>query len=164
MYNKDYQRAYYLEHHEEKIAASKAWRENNRERDRERARSWASRNPQKRAEITSRFYEKHDHVALVNAWRKANPEKFRRLARRSLVHRRARLANASGSWTNEQWFQRCAFYGWRCFYCKVQLSELTITVDHRIPLSRGGSNWPSNLVPACKSCNCKKGARLSHAK
>lgn len=28
--------------------------------------------------------------------------------------------------------------------------------EHQIPLSRGGSNWPSNLVPACDNCNKSK--------
>jgi hypothetical protein len=31
--------------------------------------------------------------------------------------------------------------------------------DHVKPLARGGSNWPANLRPACKSCNSRKGAR-----
>jgi 5-methylcytosine-specific restriction endonuclease McrA len=25
-----------------------------------------------------------------------------------------------------------------------------------IPLSKGGTGWPANLVPACKSCNLSK--------
>lgn len=31
------------------------------------------------------------------------------------------------------------------------------TVDHVMPLSRGGSNELNNLVLACRSCNCRKG-------
>jgi 5-methylcytosine-specific restriction endonuclease McrA len=41
--------------------------------------------------------------------------------------------------------------------CSGHESQLKATeVDHRIPLSRGGSAWPANLVPACKPCNCSK--------
>ncbi|WP_203620386.1 HNH endonuclease [Streptomyces sp. SID8499] len=34
------------------------------------------------------------------------------------------------------------------------------TVDHVIPLSRGGQHAEGNLVPACKSCNSSKGDKL----
>jgi 5-methylcytosine-specific restriction endonuclease McrA len=67
--------------------------------------------------------------------------------------RRARLKNASGLCTVEQWESRLAFYGWKCYYCG---SNTNITIDHRIPISRGGSNWPANLVPACLGCNSSK--------
>lgn len=34
------------------------------------------------------------------------------------------------------------------------------TVDHITPLVRGGREHPSNLAPACRSCNSSKGDRL----
>lgn len=40
-----------------------------------------------------------------------------------------------------------------CACCGKQLTERTMTVDHMIPLSRGGSNDISNLAPLCKPCN-----------
>lgn len=46
--------------------------------------------------------------------------------------------------------------GYACVYCGAT-GELTL--DHVIPQSRGGSDTPENLVLACKSCNCSKGAR-----
>src|SRR5262245_23421746 len=42
-----------------------------------------------------------------------------------------------------------------CFYCG---SKERITVDHVIPLSRGGSNFMHNKLPACYKCNHAKGA------
>lgn len=44
-----------------------------------------------------------------------------------------------------------------CFYCGVELDENTRTVDHVIPLSRGGLNKLDNCVLACKTCNEAKG-------
>lgn len=38
---------------------------------------------------------------------------------------------------------------------ELQIYELT--EDHRIPLSRGGTDWIANIVPCCLSCNCSKG-------
>lgn len=45
----------------------------------------------------------------------------------------------------------------RCIYCREHLAD---TVDHVIPLVRGGSNYEGNLVPACRSCNSSKQDRL----
>lgn len=42
-----------------------------------------------------------------------------------------------------------------CFYCAKILNSRA-EVDHKIPLSRGGSNWPSNLCLACQTCNRDK--------
>jgi 5-methylcytosine-specific restriction endonuclease McrA len=38
--------------------------------------------------------------------------------------------------------------------------EASWQVDHVIPLSRGGSNWPTNLVCACGQCNSRKCDKL----
>lgn len=43
-----------------------------------------------------------------------------------------------------------------CWYCGKPLTMKTLTIDHVEPVSMGGSNHPRNLVPSCKSCNCKK--------
>lgn len=43
----------------------------------------------------------------------------------------------------------------KCAYC----GERGDTKDHVVPKSRGGSDDPSNLVWACRSCNSRKGAR-----
>ena len=45
--------------------------------------------------------------------------------------------------------------GKRCAYC----DRLADTIDHAVPLVRGGTNYEGNLVAACKSCNSSKGGR-----
>lgn len=45
------------------------------------------------------------------------------------------------------------------FVCAYCLEGQSNHVDHIIPRSKGGSDDPSNLVTACKSCNSAKGAR-----
>lgn len=44
-----------------------------------------------------------------------------------------------------------------CHYCARD--DAPLTVDHVIPVSRGGSDDISNLVAACRSCNSKKNRR-----
>jgi 5-methylcytosine-specific restriction endonuclease McrA len=43
----------------------------------------------------------------------------------------------------------------RCFYCECDVSTKS-TVDHLIPLVRGGSDGPENIVIACPNCNFRK--------
>lgn len=43
-----------------------------------------------------------------------------------------------------------------CYYCGGTFKPSELTMDHKIPLSRGGSSEKINIVPACKECNNKK--------
>lgn len=48
----------------------------------------------------------------------------------------------------------------QCQYCGDLLNKKEITIDHIIPLSRGGKNTWENCVVSCVSCNTKKGDNL----
>jgi 5-methylcytosine-specific restriction endonuclease McrA len=43
-----------------------------------------------------------------------------------------------------------------CFYCGAKLRPANRTLDHKLPLSRGGTNTIDNVVPACRPCNQRK--------
>lgn len=45
-----------------------------------------------------------------------------------------------------------------CFYCGKEITPFTVDkqIDHKIPISRGGTNNINNLVICCKSCNSGK--------
>ena len=43
-----------------------------------------------------------------------------------------------------------------CYYCNQNVGRSELTMDHIVPLSRGGKSKKGNLVPACKECNNKK--------
>ena len=49
--------------------------------------------------------------------------------------------------------------GYTCQYCKKELTSHNGTVDHLVPLSRGGQTQWENVVAACKPCNHKKANR-----
>lgn len=43
-----------------------------------------------------------------------------------------------------------------CHYCQDVFLVTELTMDHIVPLARGGSSTKSNVVPACKKCNQDK--------
>ena len=43
-----------------------------------------------------------------------------------------------------------------CHYCERKFKPKDLTMDHLVPLARGGLSTKNNLVPACKECNAKK--------
>jgi 5-methylcytosine-specific restriction protein A len=47
-----------------------------------------------------------------------------------------------------------------CHYCEQKFPMDELTMDHLIPIGRGGHSDKANVVVACKACNTKKGARL----
>jgi 5-methylcytosine-specific restriction endonuclease McrA len=44
-----------------------------------------------------------------------------------------------------------------CLYCRAE--DAPLVLDHAVPVSRGGSNHPLNLIPACVTCNAEKGSK-----
>lgn len=119
-------------------ASNRRGRKKHRERDRLIQLKWRAANRAKCIEYTMR-------------WQAKNIDRVRSIVRR----RRARKLAAPGHHTLEQSTARWAYYGGRCYICH----NLAQAMDHVIPLARGGSDWASNLRPACKSCNSRKGAR-----
>ena len=43
-----------------------------------------------------------------------------------------------------------------CYYCRRMVGRENLTMDHVVPLIRGGKSAKGNLVAACKECNNKK--------
>jgi 5-methylcytosine-specific restriction enzyme A len=62
---------------------------------------------------------------------------------------KARLLRAT------QWWKRKRSSG-ICHYCGQTYSPKELTMDHVIPIARGGKSEKYNLVPCCKQCNTAK--------
>ena len=54
-----------------------------------------------------------------------------------------------------QWWKRKRSTG-ICYYCGQIFKPAELTMDHLVPVTRGGMSVQGNLVPACKECNNKK--------
>lgn len=75
--------------------------------------------------------------------------------------RRKRISSASGSYSADDIALLLRSQKSRCWWCGMELAD-TFHIDHRIPLSRGGSNAPENLCISCPKCNLSKGNKLPH--
>ena len=54
-----------------------------------------------------------------------------------------------------QWWKRkCAEE--TCYYCRRKALPGELTMDHIVPIVRGGKSTKNNIVPACKKCNNEK--------
>lgn len=176
-------RKWAAEHPEAIRRRGKRYRRNNRKRVRAYQRLWMNRwyrthllqarqrsrlrrkkNPEEWRARDRAYYRKKlrnnpEYLAKQRTrgrlWVKKNPLKQRQ---RVAVYR-ARKIGAKGSHTLEQWLSVVRRHFWKCFYCGRKLNRKTLTKDHRNPLSRGGTDYARNLVPACKACNSGKAGR-----
>lgn len=73
------------------------------------------------------------------------------LSDEEIKHERAKARELRQS----QWWKRRRAAG-VCHYCGKTFPPQELTMDHLVPLIRGGRSTKGNLVPACKDCNTKK--------
>lgn len=142
---------YRLKHREERAEYWHRWCEENRERRSDAGRKYREKNKEKRVEYERKHYRENRETYAER--RREHYENNREAYADNARRRRARRASAAGTHTPEQAKARFDYYGNKCVYCG---SGENLQIEHRIPLARGGSDWPANLAPACKSCNCSK--------
>lgn len=90
-------------------------------------------------------------IAKARRHQKKHPEAHRERKRASDRRRHGQKVAGPGVSVKQYRAIREA-YGGLCAYC----GEAADTMDHVIPLSRGGEHSPDNLVPACRDCNFRK--------
>lgn len=100
------------------------------------------------------------YVNWSRLWRKNNKTKTKIYKHR----RRVLETSAQGCYTEEDIEKKRKEQNGFCWWCGNPFDEtqnrLMETIDHVIPLARGGTNEPSNIVLAHKSCNSSKGTKM----
>lgn len=109
---------------------------------------WRSRNVDRSMYLEA---TREQRRIAAKAWRHANPARAR-----SLVHRR-RTRLKTGTVHDRDWRRLVHRHGGCCAYCGV---EAEMTMDHVVPVSRGGVNTIGNILPACLTCNSSKSNKL----
>jgi len=175
--NREYSRKIYRKHKDKVLARQREYYAENKETVRERHRNWYERNKdehnarvianrtkdaEKYTEYRRSHYRANKELALEQArqWRANNPE----LVRAYCQARRARLMDAYVEAVDPAVvFERD---GYTCQRCGQQLSPESQypsrnypTVDHIVPLTRGGEHSYANVQTMCMGCNSEKGNR-----
>jgi 5-methylcytosine-specific restriction endonuclease McrA len=130
---------------------------------------WRSRNKERMLETSKKYYEENKFDVLnrhkkyydknkdvLNEQKKEYYTKNKDYFYEKTKSRRAKKLNATGKYTKEDVLNLLIKQNYKCKYCGCDIKEY-YEVDHIIPLSKGGSNWPDNLCIACRYCNRSKG-------
>lgn len=138
---------------EERRKVEREYRKKNRARIKGYSKVYHQKNSVARAEYARRWKERRP--TYWSEWGRSNRWKAR-LCRQK---RRAYEKAAPGKFTMLDIADLLILQRGRCAYCCAELTE-TFQIDHIIPISKGGTNYPDNLACACRSCNRLKRDRL----
>lgn len=169
-----YGKQYTLDNKEDVNARQRKRRANHLEEYRERDRVYYRNNREKFSVYSKRYYlffreakleyqrryfqtHKEQVKEANNRYRIAHQAECNARGR----NRRARVRNAEGSHTKQDIQRQYNAQRGKCYYCHKKLGD-RYHVDHIVPIARGGSNGPDNLVVACPTCNCSKKDKLLH--
>ena len=120
------------------------WKSGKRDKDKVRraSRKYWSKNKEKARERSKQWY-RANRVEQNNRARK----------------RKGILRDAQGSHSSADVRSKYESQGGKCHWCSTKLNGV-FEVDHIFPLSKGGSNDPSNICCACQFCNRSKGSKM----
>jgi 5-methylcytosine-specific restriction endonuclease McrA len=136
---------------EQRRAYGRDWMRRNVDKARAAMQRWRERHPEAHRAENAAYYMRHAERVKkrIAEYHRANPSVVRA---KSQKHRALRLA-AEGAFTPEEWENLVREYRHRCAYC---FTASPVEPDHRVALSRGGSNRIENILPACRKCNARK--------
>lgn len=139
------------------------WQRENKERATVRKTAWAVANPDKVAASLERT--KPQRYAAIKLYQQQNPDQIREWGRNRQARRRARQLNLPYEvFTAEEIFERDS---WVCQLCDKPVDPLvrwpdsySASLDHRIPISKGGPHTRANVQLAHLGCNVSKRDRI----
>ncbi len=139
-------------------ASALAWNSRNRNRFNENQRKSYGKLRVKRQAKQRAYYAANAETckAKVREYEHRNPDKVLAWG----AKRRRLEKHAPGGEYNEKredYHQRLLLYGGMCAYCMKAPKK---DFDHAIPLSKGGTNFASNIYPTCWACNRGRGGKF----
>lgn len=160
---KERRKIYRNKNRERLLRKNRKFYQENREVLVQKKRVYRKNNPEKTRAACRSYYRNHraEDLERTRRWRKDNPQRVKLHSKTANHRRRARMRNAKGSFTTNDVIRLLKLQKGRCYWCDENCKK-EYEIDHVIPLARGGSNYASNIVIACKSCNRSKQDKLPH--
>lgn len=149
----------FRERHPERVAAAvRRYDEQHREERNQKARDRRLNNPERVVEIRARHYRKHPerNRARVSKFKKAHKNRY--VAYRHNYF--AQLRQNGGTVLAAEWEYILEKFGRRCLKCGRSEPQIRITMDHIVPISKGGKHTKENIQPLCISCNSSKKQKI----
>lgn len=180
-------RAYRKEHADRLNQRKRELRAANPERRRAQERAAYAADPQRFRDTGKRHYARNREELLLRRrehpdyqkrsqaynlkWRTTHREQYRAIHRARAKkmpeyyaaktrNRRAKLKAAEGTHTAQDVRLQLDRQERRCWWCGDLLTRFH--ADHLIPLARGGTNGPENIVCSCPTCNLTRSSKLPH--
>jgi hypothetical protein len=144
-----------------------AWYAENKERATERFKQYYVVHKSEICAYQRRYREQNSDQVKAKKLEYYRTPRGHELTRRRNARYRTALNNASGVVTQEYKETVLTAFDWACPACHVLMQEFgrakdSLTWDHMIPLTRGGIDDNTNLLPMCRSCNSRKGTAALH--
>jgi 5-methylcytosine-specific restriction endonuclease McrA len=141
------------------LLTRKAYYQANAESEKQRHAEWVEANKERVSKLNARSRAKHldKRKEYERGWRQRNRARIlaKNRARKALIRAADREiygdAELHAMWTEQ---------GGACFYCHTPLFGV-YHVEHKTPLSRGGTDRLTNICLACPTCNLRKGSRTA---
>lgn len=92
--------------------------------------------------------------SCIGKWRRIAYEKDSTKFLERVARRNAKKRSSGGSYSASEWLAVCVKQRHRCALCGKK--PVKLTVDHIVPVVRGGTSWISNIQALCHSCNARK--------
>ncbi len=158
---KEYQKKYHENNREKKSKYHKRYYKKNKEKWKDYVKRWRESNLEKMLEQGRKRYQDNHERLLERSKNYFKTEKGRANHQRAKVKRQTIMENIINTLTSEEWLNILKKYNYKCAYCGTEFDENILPEkDHIIPISKGGNNTKENIVPACRSCNAKKGDKI----
>ncbi len=156
---KNCMKLYCLANKNQRRARSIVWNKNNKERRKAAKKKWQEENREEILAYSRQYYLDHKelHNSKGKAWAKNNPEK-----RKAAKHRRRALENNANAerFLDVEIFERD---GWACGICGDLVDKelkyphpMSKSLDHIVPISKGGSHTRNNTQCSHIRCNKRK--------
>lgn len=119
-------------------------------KSRQNSLAWHRNNPDAVKRDNEKF--RAENPDYLRTWQKTPAG---RACQTRVNHRRRAL----GEIDMTAFYLRCDLLVWKCQLCGKNLYPDTVSIDHIVPVSKGGTNDIENLQPLCLSCNHKKATK-----